>query len=39
MLVLMETRVNSNKAHDIIGKINLSNFVEILLEGFSGGIW
>lgn len=39
ILALVETRVNSNRAHKIIERINLPNFVEILPKGFSGGIW
>lgn len=39
ILVLMETRVYSNRAQRIIRSINLLNFVEIQPEGFSCGIW
>lgn len=39
ILVLMETKVNSNMAHKNIDNIKLSNFFQIPLKDFSGGIW
>lgn len=36
-MFLMETRVNSNRAQSIMGKINLPNCVDIPPEGFFGG--
>lgn len=38
ILVVMKARVHSSRAPKIIEIINLPNFLEILTEGFSGGI-
>lgn len=38
ILVVMKARVQSTRAPKIIERINLPNFLEILTEGFSGGI-
>lgn len=39
VLVLMETKVASSKASNIISKINFLNSIEIVLEGYSARIW
>lgn len=39
ILALMETRVHSKRAHNIIEKLNMHNVVEIVSKGFSGRIW
>lgn len=39
VLVLMETKVASSKASNIISKINFLNSIEIVPEGYSARIW
>lgn len=39
IMALMETRVNSSRAHKIIAKLNFQNAFEIPPDGFSGGMW
>lgn len=38
-IVLMETRVSANRAHKILERINMPNFIEVPPKGLSGGMW
>lgn len=38
IIVLMETKVNTNRAQHIIKSLNIRNFIEIPPEAFSKGI-
>lgn len=39
LILLLETKVQSEKTEEVNKPFNFSNFIEILTEGLSAGIW
>nr|DAD43532.1 TPA_asm: hypothetical protein HUJ06_001762 [Nelumbo nucifera] len=39
IVIIVETRINANRASRIIASLGYSSSYNVDLEGFSGGIW